>query len=262
MSTVVDEAAFIPHAADPPISTLPGCVALPTSEIGRFMLFTISLTGTIQPHGSRLHAAASANVIENTNSIIRDLLDDDAWVWLIGDDHVWPTDTLMVMLGVMDKRPDIDILVPLVVRRNPPWHLVLYHELVGKKDDDGTQLLRPYSWPEIPPMGTTFEVDAAGSAGMLIRRHVLDAIGDPWLNSTTDKEGRQVVMNEDITFCLKARHEHGFKVWATTEAMMGHLGIFNVRPMFKDGRWGAMTEFSSADDQFRHLFMPQETGNA
>lgn len=239
----------------PLLSTTPGVVALPTSEIGRFMLFTISLAGTRQPLGSRIHAAASANVTENLNSVIREMLPEEGWVWVLGDDHVWPNDTLQVLLAEMDAHPEIDILVPLVVKRNPPWVPVLYHKL-DQFDENGIQLLRTYAFQEIPPEGV-FEVDAAGSAGMLIRREVLDTLGDPWFNSTPDKEGRQVVLNEDITFCLRAR-EAGFRVWATTAATMGHLGIYNVRPVRhpESGAWVALTEFSSADEQFQHLFMP------
>ena len=234
----------------------PGCVALPTSEIGRFMLFTISLAGTIQPEGSRIYAAASANVTENLNSVVRQMLPEEKWLWVLGDDHVWPNDTLQVLLQEMDAHPEADLMVPLVTKRNPPWHLVLYHTLEGQCNEDGIQLLRPYTYEEVPKEGV-FEVDAAGSAGMLIRREVLDAIGDPWFNSTPDREGRQVIMNEDITFCLRAR-ELGFRLFATTAATMGHLGIFNVRPVHREGRWGALTEFSSADEQFKHLFMPLE----
>ena len=238
------------------IADKPGCVALPTSEIGRFMLFTMSLTGTQQPSGSRLHAAASASVTENTNSIIRDMLPTEKWVWLLGDDHVWPGDTLQCLLATMDAHPEIDILVPLVTKRNPPWHLVLYHVPEGERNEDGIQLLKALDWTEVPESGV-FEVEAAGSAGMLIRAEVLDALGDPWFYSTPNTDGKQVILNEDVTFCIRAREE-GFRVFATADVVLGHLGIFNVRPMKRDGRWGALTEFSSADEQFKHLFMPVE----
>ena len=254
--TVTDIPAVRGKYERPKLSDQPGVVALPTTEIGRFMLFTVSLCGTVQPQGSRLHVAASANVIENCNSIIRDMGKNDAWLWLLGDDHVWPGETLMTLLHTMDDHPEIDILVPLVAKRNPPWHLVLYHLLDDVRDENGIQMLRAYEWTEIPEEGV-FQVDAAGSAGMLVRRHVLDTLGDPWFNSTPDLEGRQVVMNEDITFCLRAK-EAGFNVWATTAATMGHLGIYNVRPVFREGRWGCLTEFSSAEEQFKHLFMPLE----
>jgi hypothetical protein len=230
------------------LSDAPGTIALPTSEIGRFAMFTVSLAGTRQPERTHLQVMASASVTENLNQIIRQLRDEDEWVWILGDDHVWRSDCLTGLLEALDDNPEADIVVPLVTRRNPPWQLVLFHE--AGSYDDGMPKWQPYGWDEIPEAGQ-FEVDAAGSAGMLIRRPVLDAIGDPWFESSG-----QVILNEDVVFCLKAR-ALGFRIFASADQSMGHLGIFNVRPMRRDdGRWGALTEFSAAEEQFRHLFMP------
>jgi hypothetical protein len=225
----------------------PGTIALPTSEIGRFAMFTVSLAGTRQPDDTHLSVMASASVVENLNQVIRQLRPADEWVWILGDDHTWQSDCLTRLLAALDDNPDADIVVPLVTKRNPPWHLVLFHEAGAY--DDGLPRWQPYGWDEIPASGL-FEVDAAGSAGMLIRRHVLDVIGDPWFESSGP-----VILNEDVMFCQRAR-AHGFRIFASADVTMGHLGIFNVRPLRRDGRWGAMTEFSSAEEQFRHLFMP------
>jgi len=257
------------HLADSP-----GTIALPTHEMGRFLLFTVSIAGTNQPPNCFLNAAASASVTENLNRIMGDLRTEgrerrdamgnvvsvdrvtDEWVWIMGDDHCWENMALVDMLRTMDRHPEIDVLVPLVTKRNPPWHLVLFDE-VGEHADDGTPMFRPIPWDRVPTKGV-FEVDAAGSAGMLIRRRVIDAMDEPYFYSTLDAGGRQVVLNEDVTFCTRIRHEHGFNVYATPEVTLGHLGIFNVRPMHNGERWGALTEFSSMDDKFRHVFMPVE----
>ena len=225
----------------------PGTIALPTSEIGRFAMFTVALAGTQQPPDTHLSVMASASVTENLNQSIRDLRPDDRWLWVIGDDHTWQPDCLMQLLAAMDDNLDADILVPLVTKRNPPWHLVLFHET--DVVDDGMRAWRPYGWDEIPERGV-FEVAAAGSAGMLIRREVLDAVGDPWFRSTGG-----VILNEDVTFCADAR-ALGYRIFASADVTMGHLGIFNVRPLRREGRWGAMTEFSTPEEQFRQLFMP------
>jgi hypothetical protein len=229
------------------LSDSPGTIALPTSEVGRFAMFTVSLAGTRQPADTHLAVMASASVVENLNQVIRQLRPEDEWVWILGDDHVWEPDCLQRLLAALDDNLDADIVVPLVTKRNPPWHLVLFRE--AGSYDDGLPRWQPIGWDEIPARGQ-FEVDAAGSAGMLVRREVLDTIGDPWFESSGT-----VILNEDVIFCRKARKE-GFRIFATADVTMGHLGIFNVRPLRRDGRWGAMTEFSSAEEQFRHLFMP------
>jgi hypothetical protein len=236
----------------------PGTIALPTSEVGRFLMFTVSLASTNQPPGCFLNASASASVTENINSIFRQLREEDRWVWIMGDDHCWPRDTLVTMLQTLDAHPEIDVLVPLVTKRNPPWHLVVFEE-TGEVEEayHDTPTFRPIAWQDVPPSGV-FEVDAAGSAGMLLRREVIDTVADPWFYSTTDRDGRGVVLNEDVTFCTRIRHEHGFRIFAISDCVLGHLGIFNVRPYHNGERWGALTEFATTEDRFRHVFMPVE----
>ena len=234
------------------LTEAPGTVAVPMSEVGRFAAFTVALAGTIQPPGCHLSVMASASVTENLNSSIRTMPDDSEWLWILGDDHIWAHNCLMHMLSVLDDNPDIDILVPLVVKRNPPFHLVVFHQddsLVEPRVQEEMSTFRPYEWDEVPNAGV-FEIDAAGSAGMLIRRHVLDAMTEPWFRSTGG-----VILNEDVTFCLDAR-DRGFRLFATADIVMGHLGIFNVRPCRHEGRWGAKVEFTTPDERYREVFMP------
>jgi GT2 family glycosyltransferase len=174
----------------------------------------------------------------------------------MGDDHCWNSMALVDMLRTLDEHPEIDVLVPLVTKRNPPWHLVIFDE-IGEHDETGTPMFKPIEWERVPSEGV-FEVDAAGSAGMLIRRRVIEEVGDPWFYSTLDGNGRQLILNEDVTFCTRIRHDFGFRIFATADVVLGHLGIFNVRPMHNGERWGALTEFSTMDDKFRHVFMPVE----
>jgi hypothetical protein len=170
----------------------PGTVAVPMSEVGRFAMFTVALAGTKQPAGCHLSVMASASVTENLNSSIRTMPDDSEWMWILGDDHIWAHDCLLNMLQLMDDNPEADILVPLVVKRNPPWHLVVFHEDDSLRD------------PRIPP-------------------------------------------TEDM---------QGFRIFATADIVMGHLGIFNVRPYRHEGRWGAKVEFTTPDERYREIFMP------
>lgn len=226
----------------------PGTIAVPTQEIGRFTLFTVCLFGTQRPMMTDLAIRASVSVTENLNSVIRDLRDEDEWLWVIGDDHCWEGDCLIRLLAQMDENPWADILVPLVTKRNPPWHLVVFHE-TEDEEADGTPAWMPFRWDEVPESGV-FEIDAAGSAGMLIKRAVLDALEDPWFASTSG-----AVLNEDVMFCKKAT-DAGFHIFASADISMGHIGVFNVRPRYREGRWGAMAEFSTTEEQYRHLFMP------
>jgi len=233
----------------------PCTLVIPTSEIGRFVLFTLALAGTVKPDNSLVSMQCSAAVAENLNSALRQLHPDHATVWIMGDDHVWDSSVLMDMLRIMDENPEVDILVPLVVKRNPPWHPVIVKSM-GQISDSGIPMFETVKWEDIPEQGL-LEVDAAGSAGMLIKREVIGELEDPWFYSTPDNNGRQALLNEDFTFCTYAKSA-GFRIFATSDVVIGHLGVFNVRPLFRNGQWGALTEFSTPMEQFRHMMLPVE----
>jgi hypothetical protein len=226
------------------LSESPCTLVIPTSEIGRFVLFTLALAGTVKPDNSLVSMQCSAAVTENLNSALRQLHPDHETVWIMGDDHVWDSSVLMDMLAIMDENPEVDILVPLVVKRNPPWHPVIVHSL-GQVSDEGI------------PMFGLLEIDAAGSAGMLIKRWVVDELEPPWFYSTPSIDGRTALLNEDFTFCTYAK-SIGARIFATADVVIGHLGVFNVRPLYRNGQWGALTEFSTPMEQFRHMLLPVE----
>lgn len=224
------------------------------AEIGRFAAFTMALCGTLQPPGCHLSIMASASVTENLNSSIRTMPDESEWMWILGDDHTWANDCLMQMLHILDEADHVDILVPLVLKRSPPFQPVVFHRDDSLADpripgSEDMPTFRPYHWDELPAAGL-FEIDACGSAGMLVRRRVLDAMEEPWFRSTGG-----VILNEDVTFCLDAR-ELGFHIYATADIVMGHLGIFNVQLHQHEGRWMPKLGFSTSDEQFRDAFLP------
>ena len=65
------------------------------------------------------------------------------------------------------------------------------------EDDDGMVWQVAADLPE----DDLTEIWSAGSAGMLVKRHVFDAVGDPWFTPAPDAIG----LNEDINFCRKVR---------------------------------------------------------
>ena len=127
----------------------PCTLVIPTSEIGRFVLFTLALAGTVKPDNSLVSMQCSAAVTENLNSALRQLHPDHQTVWIMGDDHVWDSSVLMDMLAIMDENPEVDILVPLVVKRNPPWHPVIVQSL-GQVSDEGIPMFETVKWEDIP----------------------------------------------------------------------------------------------------------------
>jgi hypothetical protein len=185
------------------------------------------------PHGTRLVAGRGADFVHQFNEGIRRMTGD--WVWILGDDHTFSADILLKML---DRQ--VDFLVPIVPRRDFPFSPVLMHGPIAP-----TGMLR-YSWQELPiegmlklPIG-----DTGGQAGALVRKPVLDKIGDPWFEGGKLTPGR---IMEDMYF-LKRVHDIGVDVFVDCNQVMGHIANITVLPQRHEGRWypGHMTERAGA----------------
>lgn len=187
--------------------------------------FGRALTICAKPDDTRLIWTESSDIVGNCNTICRNYRGD--WIWFLGDDHVFDPDLLPRLL-----ERNVDVVVPLCLKRTPPYDPVVYGGQNGRGE---------YYVADLPGGGIT-EVHAAGSAGMLVRRHVLEAIGDPWFESHGG-------LNEDLTFCAKVR-EAGFRIWCDVDCRLGHLSTHTVWPARRDGGWHADIELD------RRLMLP------
>ena len=203
----------------------PGLIGVPCGDLGRYVRLYDALDKLIVPQGSELRFATGANVAHNCNALVKELLTkpDFEWLWIMGDDHGFSEDVLLKLLA-----RQVDIVVPIVSRRGAPFQTVLYKVAAL---DASTYLT--YSWGDLTrdyPAGGLIQVDAAGSAGMLIRRHVFSLIEDPWFEWT-----RRI--SEDVNFCLKAR-KAGISINADLEQILTHITPAELTPYRnKAGEW-------------------------
>jgi hypothetical protein len=197
-----------------------GTIGVISSELARYSDFCASLAILLKPADARLIWTKNTDVVGNCNTIFRNAIGE--WVWLLGDDHVFNPDILLRLL-----QHDVDIVVPLVLMRTPPYKPVVMARECDELDEHGHV---QYEVAFDLPAAGLHEVLAAGSAGMLIRRHVIEEMADPWFE--TDGRG----LNEDLTFCRKAR-EAGFRIWCDVDVPMGHIAPHTVWPDFRDGAW-------------------------
>lgn len=204
----------------------PGTIAVLADEVSRFSRFGLALAALTMPVGTHIVYGIGRNIAEQTNRIIRDMHGD--WVWLQGDDHVFHPDLLMKLLA-----HDVDVVAPFVLMRHHPFLPVVFSSEV----EDGQHVRMDFT--DIPD-GGLIEVHAAGSAGMLIRKHVLDAIGDPWLEFTPLAGG---VLGEDLSLCRKIRAA-GFPIHVDLGSAIGHLSIVAAWPAYVDGQWCAQIDFN------------------
>jgi hypothetical protein len=165
--------------------------------------------------------AEGVNVAYNCNNLVRNMTGE--WLWIMGDDHRFKDD---ILLALLDHQ--VDIVVPVVPRRGLPFQTVLYQTA----SLDGESYMT-YSWADLSrryPEGGLAVVEGAGTAGMLIRKHVLTAIAEPWF-----EWGKRI--SEDIGFCLKARQQ-GYNIYADLDQRMTHSTLCELEP-YRDqhGNW-------------------------
>lgn len=199
----------------------PGTVGIAAGEFTRFGGFVHSLSTLAVPPGTRIMMMQSVSIVENMNTIVRETLGhpEMQWLHIQADDHIFSSTSLVSLL---DR--DLDVVVPLICRRAAPFVPVAYTDL----NDDGYM---PIGWDELPDTGTV-EVFAAGTGGMLIRRHVLEAIGEPHFEYEAG-----VRLNEDLVLCRKIR-DAGFTIHLDVDVQYGHRGSFTAWPQLSDDGWG------------------------
>jgi hypothetical protein len=175
------------------------------------------------PSGSVKDVVIGTDYVSNQNLVAQRCLDEGFdFLWLMGDDHSFAPDLLERLL-VSAQAYDLPILVPLCSTRRAPFSLVDY----GRNPDPNGPDYLSVSLADIPAEGI-IELDAAGSAGMLIRRDVLEAIEFPWFENSP--------RSEDIVFCEKAKAA-GFTVHADVACRLGHILTAVVTPGHDGDRW-------------------------
>jgi hypothetical protein len=204
-----------------------GTIGLVTQQLARYTDFWLSYQALMRPATTAYLNRQGMDVTGNYNGLVDGMRGD--WLWILGDDHTFAPDILVNLLA-----HDVDVVVPLVLKKDAPFDPVVYEGEEGQ--DEATGL--PYHRVARLPHQGLHEIYAAGSAGMLIRKHVLDALERPVF---TTSHG---VQNEDLVFCRKVR-EAGFRIWCDVDQKMGHIGIHTAYPMWTGDRWGPILDFGN-----------------
>lgn len=203
-----------------------GAIGVISSYLGRYREFDVCLSQVQAPNQSAILWHVGINATLNLNETIRGMTKEHQWLWILGDDHTFKPDILLNLL-----QRDVDVIVPLCLRRSYPHHHVI-HE--GKEGFFGRA---PYNFLNGKKGLIDLEGKTIGNAGMLIKRKVLEAIPEPWFEiGKTHPE----VMGSDLYFCHKV-YEAGFKLFVDTDNPIGHISHMAVWPYQneKTGEWCA-----------------------
>lgn len=207
-----------------------GTVGYITGGTARYLPFFDALETTRVPVGSQLARADSCNPARNCNELIGAMRAEDQWIWINGDDHAWQPDLLERLL---DR--NVDAIVPLCMRRRPPYLPVIYKTWSPQGPAE------TYTLQELDTLDAAgrevIDVAAAGSAGLLIRRHVLDALreayGEPVFRVGAIAKDE---LSEDTELTWKIA-QLGFDMCCDLTAFMGHMNTGVVEPYrMADGR--------------------------
>ncbi len=117
---------------------------------------------------------------------------------------------------------NVDIVAPLAFTRNDPYLPVIYCREEGF--DSGTG--QPYSLTRYIskyPKNALVECDAVGFHAVLIRVALLKQMKEPIFFNLSQT-------GEDIYFCIRAKKEHGARIFCDTSISTGHL----TRPSIVD----------------------------
>jgi hypothetical protein len=201
----------------------PGTIIVACASLARYSEFWISLESLRVPNGSRLVCSRGADFVHGFNEGIRRMLGD--WVFILGDDHTFGPN---ILLDLLER--NLDFVVPIVPRRDSPFVPVLMHGPISSK-------MRRYSWTEIPTHGL-FKIpegDSTGQAGAVVRKSVLDKIGDPWFEGGKLTPGR---ITEDMYF-IQRLQEFGIPLYMDCEQILPHIANLTITPQRLNGRWYA-----------------------
>jgi hypothetical protein len=201
----------------------PGTVIVACASLARYTDFWLSVERLHVPMGTRLIASSGADFVHGFNEGIRRMSGE--WVFILGDDHTFDPDILLKLLD-----HNVDFVVPIVPRRDAPFAPVIMHGPVS-------QQMRRYSWKEIPLHGL-YQIplgDSTGQAGALVRKPILDLVGDPWFEGGKLTPGR---ITEDMYF-IKRLHDLSVTMHMDCDQIMSHIANLTITPQRLNGRWYA-----------------------
>jgi len=208
----------------------PGAVVYCTTGYARCESFYESLAMLEVPNGTEVNKSKGTGVAAMFNGLVCDLREESKWVWILGDDHSFEPDLLKKLL-IRAEMFQCAALVPLVCRKMPPFDSVLFDQ----------HKVRPLDFMDAPEGDEPFKVGAAGTAGMLVQRNVIDKIltmkdeDTDWSKGGWSRPfrigwGSPDASDEDVYLCSRIKAA-GFDIWCDPTLGMDHIPAeVQIRP--------------------------------
>lgn len=197
-----------------------GIVGVIANDAARFSQFTACILQLDRPDGTEVRMLIGGDWCGARNELAQEVVDGGHdWLWFMDDDHVFAPELLERLLS-----HELPLVTPVCLTRQRPFRPVQFTE---RRPGDAKQYL-PIPLDVMERTGGLVELEAGGTAGMLIRREVLEAIPPPWFEYAD--------RSEDIIFCEKAKAA-GFKLMCDLSCRIGHITVAVLEPAVIGGRW-------------------------
>jgi GT2 family glycosyltransferase len=181
--------------------------------------------------------AQSVYIDDNQNHLGRQFMASDCdYFFLANDDQVYADDTIGKLAKCIEET-GAGVAVPLCLSRQPPFFPLLYDEETAPSTFKPRLLKNGDAGKRIPVL-------VSGGGGMLIRRDVMEKLGDPWWNNGTipGPNGKPIHVGEDVSFCQRVRAA-GYTIMADMSAIIGHIATFEIKPqVLETGDWATTLE--------------------
>lgn len=171
------------------------------------------------------------------------------WVWMLDDDQIFDPTALKKLLA-----HGKDAVIGVALRRKAPFAPLLYDQIF----EDGTAHQYYFKKNEngLVPMA------GGGMGSLLVRRSVLDQIGEPWFSFERSRTNYDDYA-EDFPFYRRLR-EVGTQLYADLNVRIGHqCSVFLWPARDQAGNWvtvmaddAPICSMPSADDPERRVIIP------
>lgn len=159
------------------------------------------------------------------------------WLAFIDSDMTFPKDALVRLVEHL-KNPEVDIVTAVAYRKVPNFEPCIFKKAEG----NNPTYHHIGDWPK----DRLFEIDACGSAFIVIRREVFKAMAKPWYRYSD-------FLSEDLNFCRTAR-DYGFRIWCDPSIQIGHVKGFPFGEMVYRNNPSNAKMIESAPQQWPELW--------
>lgn len=201
----------------------PGLIGVLTGEVSRYSTFWESLMGlmTQAPPGSNVFPIHSLWIADAMNMFLDAMAPEHAWLMILANDHEFQPDLLTRLLA-----HNVDIVAPLCALRSPPHNPSIFH-------DTGDAFVG-YTWAELAGKTGLLDVETMGGPGVVIRRRVLEAVGQPFFQN--DPRSRTNPKEDLYSFSLL--RQRGFRLHVDLETPIGHCAALAMYPAREGTTYG------------------------